>query len=70
MHSTAMGSALMFFLLFSFSDGYASGLYLSIVVLATGLVCTARLIVSDHSSFQIWSGLFIGMLSQLVSWLF
>jgi hypothetical protein len=70
MHAIAMGSALMFFFLFTFSDSYASGLYLSIVLLATGLVCTARLIVSDHSAFHVWFGLFIGLLSQWVAWQF
>ena len=42
MHAIAMGSALMFFFLFTFSDSYASGLYLSIVLLATGLACVPR----------------------------
>lgn len=70
MHAVAMGGALMFFFLFSFKDEYASGLYLSVVMLVTGLVCTARLIISDHSRFQIWSGIFIGMLAQYVAWQF
>src|SRR6201996_3798787 len=70
MHAVAMGSALMFFFLFSFSDDYASGLYLALALLLTGLVCTARLIVSDHSAFQIWFGLTIGLLSQLIGWQF
>jgi len=70
MHAIAMGGALMFFFLFSFQDEYASGLYLSLVLLATGLVCTARLINSNHSFFQVWSGLFIGMLAQYIAWQF
>ena len=68
MHTVAIGSALLFFLLFSFSDDYASGLYLSIVLLVTGLVATSRLLVSDHSNFEVWSGLIIGMLAQLLGW--
>lgn len=68
MHAIAIGGAMMFFLLFSFRDEYASGLYLSLAVLATGLVCTARFICSDHTPFQIWSGLIIGMLAQWVAW--
>ena len=70
MHGIAMGGALMFFFLFSFTDGYASGLYLSLAVLATGLVATARLITGDHNPFQVYSGLFIGMLAQYIAWLF
>ncbi len=70
MHAIAMGSALMFFFLFSFTDNYASGLYLSLVLLVTGLVCSARLVLSAHSGFEIWSGLFIGMLAQWIAWQF
>jgi hypothetical protein len=70
MHAIAMGGALMFFFLFSFSDEYASGLYLSLALLATGLVCTARFLCSDHTPFQVYSGLFVGVLSQWVAWQF
>jgi hypothetical protein len=68
MHTVAIGSAFLFFFLFSFTDDYASGLYLSIVILVAGLVATSRLLVSAHSNFEIWSGLFIGMLGQLLGW--
>jgi hypothetical protein len=68
MHAIAWGGALMFFFLFSFTDQYASGLYISGVLLLTGLVCTARLICSDHTPFEVWSGLFIGLLAQWVAW--
>ncbi len=70
MHAIAMGGLLVFGLLFSFTDPYASGLYLSGAVLAAGLVCTSRLIVSDHSSFEIYSGLLIGALTQFIAWQF
>jgi hypothetical protein len=70
MHATALGGALMFFFLFSFTDEYASGLYLSLVLLVTGLVCTARLIGSDHTAFEVWSGLFIGLMAQWIAWQF
>jgi hypothetical protein len=70
MHTVAMGGALMFFLLFSFNDDYASGLYLSLAVLTTGLVCTARLVTGAHNLFQIYSGLFVGLLAQWVAWQF
>jgi hypothetical protein len=60
----------MFFFLYSFSDPYASGLYLSLALLATGLVCTARFLCSDHTPFQVYSGLIIGLLAQYIGWLF
>lgn len=70
MHGIAMGGALMFFLLFSFTDNYASGLYLSLAVLATGMVATSRLITRDHNPFQLYSGIFVGMLAQYIAWQF
>lgn len=68
MHTTAMGGMLTFFLLFSFTDEMASGLYLSLAVLIAGLVATARLIVSDHTNFQIIQGFAVGALAQLIAW--
>jgi hypothetical protein len=70
MHTIAVGGLLMFFLLFSFRDSYASGLYLSLVTLIAGLVCTARLIASNHSHFDIYAGVVVGMLSQYIAWQF
>ena len=51
-----------------FTDDYASGLYLSIVLAVTGLVATSRLLVGRHTRFEVWAGLFIGMLAQVVGW--
>jgi hypothetical protein len=70
MHAIAMGGALMFFYLFGFNDPQGSGLYISIALVLTGLVCTSRLILSTHSAFEVWSGLFVGLLAQYIAWLF
>lgn len=70
MHTVAVGGALMFFFLLSFNDAYASGLYLSLALLVTGLVCTARLLVGAHTLFEIYAGLFVGLLAQWVAWQF
>jgi len=67
-HTVALGNALMFFFLFTFTDNYASGLYLALAVGITGLVATSRLTVGNHSTFEVWSGLFVGMLAQLIGW--
>lgn len=68
-HTTAMGGAITFFLIFYFNDSHASGLYLSIVFLIAGLVGTARLIVSDHTRFQIIQGYVVGMITQGLAWM-
>jgi hypothetical protein len=70
MHTVAVGGLMMFALLFSFHDNYASGLYIGIAFLVAGIVCTSRFIVSDHTPFEIYSGLFIGMLAQFIAWQF
>jgi hypothetical protein len=67
MHAMAVGVMFIFFLWLSFNGTVALGLYLPLSIFITGLVCTARLIVSDHSPFEIYSGLFIGMLCQWVA---
>ena len=39
---------------------------LSITLLIAGLVCTARLICSDHSQKEIYSGLLVGFICQII----
>ena len=69
MHAVAMGGLAVFFLLYSLEDPYGSGLYISLAFLVAGAVCTARFLVSDHYPMDIYAGLLVGMLSQLVAWL-
>jgi hypothetical protein len=70
MHAIGVGGLAAFFLLFSFTDGFSSGLYLSLSLLIAGIVCSARLIVSDHTNSEIYFGLFTGALAQLIAWQF
>ena len=70
MHTVAMGGLIIFALLFSLQDSYASGLYIGIAFVIAGIVCTSRFIVSDHTAFEIYSGLAIGMLAQFIAWQF
>jgi hypothetical protein len=67
-HTVALGNAMMYFFLFTFTDDYASGLYLSIAVGICGLVATSRLIVGNHTPFEVWAGIFVGMLAGLLGW--
>jgi hypothetical protein len=70
MHAVAAGGTLMFFFLFSFTDHYASGLYVSVALLAAGLACTARLLLQAHTRFEIYCGLLVGMLAMYIGWQF
>jgi hypothetical protein len=70
MHGIAIGGALMFFFLLGFYDNSGSGLYILLALLAAGLVCSSRLILSVHSPFEVWAGLFVGMITQYIAWKF
>jgi hypothetical protein len=67
MHALATGGMLLFILWTSFSGESTSGLYASIALLITGIVASSRMIVSDHRPFEIYSGLLIGMICQLIA---
>lgn len=70
MHAMAAGVMLTFMLTLAFAGAFDSALYVAIAILIAGLSCTARLIASDHSTIEIYVGLFIGIISQLISnWL-
>jgi len=70
MHAIAVGGLATFFLLQAFSQQDVTGVYFSMAVFIAGLVCTARLIVSDHTQREIYSGLIAGALCQLIAvWL-
>jgi hypothetical protein len=66
MHGIAVGALFVFFVWMAFNGTVMLGSYLAIATIITGLVCTARFIVSDHSSVEIYAGLFTGMLCQLI----
>lgn len=70
MHGTAVGGMLMFFIIQSYKDPYMSGTYLSIALVITGLVCTARLVLGGHSRTEVYIGLLVGALSQLAALIF
>lgn len=67
MHGIAMGVATAFLSLLAFADSSSLTLYLSITIILSGIVCTSRLIVSDHTSKEIYTGFFIGVVSQLAA---
>lgn len=67
MHAIAVGVMSTFIALLAFGESANLSLYLTIAVLISGFVCTARLIVSDHSQREIYFGFFIGVFSQLAA---
>ena len=67
MHAISVGVMSTFMALLAFTDSSSFSLYLSIAVLISGIVCTARLIVSDHSPKEIYYGFLVGVFSQLAA---
>jgi hypothetical protein len=66
MHTLAMGGVLMFFLIISMRQPELAP-YLAIVILLTGIVTTSRLLVSNHTNGEVYSGLAVGALSQVIA---
>lgn len=66
MHAIGMGGVLGLFLLITFSDTMLMSLPLAAAFLLTGLVCTSRLVVSDHRPMEIYSGLLMGITCHFI----
>lgn len=70
MHAIAVGVMTGFIAGLTLTDSLNLTLYLAITILISGIVCTARLIVSDHSQKEIYLGVFLGLISVGVAWVF
>lgn len=67
MHAIGMGGWLGLFLIIMQSNTMLMTWPLSAVLLITGLVCTSRLLITDHSPKEIYMGLLLGLVSQFAS---
>jgi len=70
LHGMAMGGALAAMILFAFFYHAQITLAISITLLLTGIVCTSRLLVSDHTNAEIYIGLIVGIICQLIGYWF
>jgi len=66
MHAISVGVMLTFIILQALTGNDGFGVYISVALLITGLVCTSRFIVSDHTRLEVYGGLIAGILSQLI----
>lgn len=67
MHAIGVGSAASFMLVLSLVKQADMSAALGASILIAGIVCTARLLVSDHTNKEIYSGLILGICCQLVA---
>jgi hypothetical protein len=70
MHALSMGVVITLLIILSLTSSVNYGPYVSVGLLIAGLVCTARLVMNDHKPFDIYAGLLLGALSQVVAWAF
>lgn len=70
LHAIAAGGAVMAVILFSYYYQLPFGFFISIAILLAGLICTSRLLVSDHTHAEIYYGLLVGAACQFISYLF
>lgn len=70
MHALSVGVAITFFILLGMMTQWNYGPYISIVTLLGGLVCTSRLITTNHTPREVYIGLFAGVFAQLAGYLF
>ncbi len=67
MHAIGMGGWLGLFWVIAKEDTMLMTWPLALVILITGIVCTSRLLVSDHTQKDVYTGLAIGFLCQLTA---
>ena len=67
MHTIGCGGMLGIFIIIMNSNSMLMTWPLSIALLITGIVCTSRLIVSNHTQKEIYMGLAVGLVCQLAA---
>lgn len=67
LHAIAMGVMLAFIVIMGIDQGLNFGIYISVALFVTGLVCTSRFILSDHTAMEVYGGLAAGIASMLIA---
>jgi hypothetical protein len=67
MHGLGIGGMLFFVIYVSLTNEGTGGQYIAAAILISGLTATARLLVSDHKGFDVYSGIFIGAACQAIA---
>ncbi len=67
MHAIGMGGIIGLFIIVMLQNTMLMTVPLAVAILLTGLVCSSRMIVSDHQPKEIYRGLMMGITCQLVA---
>lgn len=68
LHGMGAGGALAAIILIAMHYHAPLGIPISVTTLLAGLVCTSRLIVSDHSQKEVYVGLLVGVFCQCIGY--
>ncbi|MBS1731542.1 MAG: hypothetical protein JSS67_12320 [Bacteroidetes bacterium] len=68
MHAMGVGGILTFVIITCFYYQVYLGLDMAVTTIVTGLVCSCRLALSEHSKGEIYLGLFVGIFCQLIGY--
>jgi hypothetical protein len=68
LHAIAASVLLTFIILLALSQHINLNIYISAAFLITGIVCTSRFIVSDHTAAEVYGGLALGAASMLIAY--
>lgn len=68
MHTTAAGGAIGIMIVLLFLSSFNVLTALLVTILIGGLVGTARLVLREHTPFELWVGYAIGIIVQLAAW--
>jgi len=66
MHAMGVGTLATFVILTCFHYQTFLGVDITVAILLAGIICTARMLLNHHSSADIYVGLFIGIIGQLL----
>jgi hypothetical protein len=67
MHAMGMGGVIGLFLVIMFYNSMLMTWPLCLTFLITGIVCTSRLIISNHTGGDVYLGLILGVICQIVA---
>jgi hypothetical protein len=67
MHAIGCGGMLGIFIIIMYNNSMLMTWPLSLALLVTGIVCTSRLIVSNHTQKEIYMGLLVGLACQFAA---
>lgn len=67
MHAIGVGGLLAFVVLTAMYYQVYLGLDIAVATIITGIVCTSRLLLGGHNNFELYAGLLVGLLCQVIA---